>query len=281
MLKPSGSIWVNLGDKYAGSGGHNNAGLTGKTVPPPPGVEVAPNGHGARRRQAPDAYNKATIGGARPKSLMGLPWRYALGCVDQLGLILRRDLIWSKPNGMPESVTDRCRSSHEYWFHFTKEPTYFAAMDEIREPHKASSIQRSQPHRAPSGVAHQSSTMNPSQVLPEQACNPMGALPGSVWSIPSEPLNVPEHIGTDHFAAFPQEWPRRLILGWSPPDGIVLDPFGGTGTTAMVARALGRYPVHIDLSADYLRLARWRIYESGHARKTEARTNRERQGVLL
>ena len=62
---------------------------------------------------------------------------------------------------------------------------------------------------------------------------------------------------------------------------MILDPFGGTGTVAMVARALGRYPVHIDLSADYLRLARWRIYESGHARKSEARTARENQGVLL
>lgn len=62
---------------------------------------------------------------------------------------------------------------------------------------------------------------------------------------------------------------------------VVLDPFGGTGTVAMVARALGRYPVHIDLSADYLKLARWRIYESGHARKSEARTARENQGVLL
>ena len=66
-----------------------------------------------------------------------------------------------------------------------------------------------------------------------------------------------------------------------PRPAVVLDPFGGTGTTAMVARALGRYPVHLDLSADYLKLARWRIYESGHASKTAERTNRERQGVLL
>jgi hypothetical protein len=181
-----------------------------------------------------------------------------------------------------------------------------------------------------------------------------------VWTIPSEPLKVPDWLGVDHFAAFPQEWPRRIILGWSPsgictacgegrrpvveptgrivpsrsgavlggqgepyaeprsavgrtapirtttgwalpkkervftgyacdcPDtsaptrpAVVLDPFGGTGTVAMVARALGRYPVHIDLSADYLRLARWRIYDSGHATKTTERTNRERQGVLL
>ena len=176
--------------------------------------------------------------------------------------------------------------------------------------------------------------------------------PSSVWTVPSEPLRVPEWLGVDHFAAFPQELVRRLILGWSPSGicvecgegrrpvvakehheakafaaeqqasgrgwhggdpakrslgisaedrqttitgyacacptptaptrpAVVLDPFGGTGTVAMVARALGRYPVHIDLSADYLKLARWRIYESGHASKTAERTNRERQGVLL
>jgi len=114
-----------------------------------------------------------------------------------------------------------------------------------------------------------------------QACHPLGRLPGSVWSIPSEPLKVPDDLGVDHFAAFPQEWPRRLILGWCPPDGVVLDPFAGTGTVPMVARALGRTGIGIDLSADYLRLASWRVFESGHAAKSTARTNGERQGTLL
>jgi hypothetical protein len=168
-----------------------------------------------------------------------------------------------------------------------------------------------------------------------------------VWSIPSEPLQVPDHLGVDHFAAFPQEWPRRLILGWCPqevcsecgegrapvvdktttgaievdgadrlhghrndearhagrigdvsatitgyacacPDnsapstpGVVLDPFAGTGTVPMVARALGRTGIGVDLSADYLRLANWRVFDSGHAAKTMRRTNEERQGSLL
>ena len=109
----------------------------------------------------------------------------------------------------------------------------------------------------------------------------LGKVPGSVWSIPSEPLRVPDHLGVDHFAAFPQEWPRRLILGWSPPAGVVLYPFAGTGTVPMVARALGRTGVGVDLSADYLRLADWRVYESGHAAKTIRRTNEERQVSLL
>jgi DNA modification methylase len=300
VLKPSGSIWVNLGDKYAG------------------------------------------------KSLIGLPWRYAIGCIDDLGLILRAEVVWSKPNGLPESVTDRVRRSHEQWFHFTLEPRYFSALDEIREPHKEVSLKRAAPHRA-NVLAHEDSH----EVDMTKACHPLGKLPGSVWSIPSEPLRVPDDLGVDHFAAFPQEWPRRLILGWCPaevctacgegrapvvdkelvdvwhdkppasskhaetkdahrntyygqkdtfgrtaatitgyacacPDttapstpGVVLDPFAGTGTVPMVARALNRVGIGVDLSADYLRLAAWRVFESGHASKTVARTNGERQGLLL
>ena len=103
--------------------------------------------------------------------------------------------------------------------------------------------------------------------------HPLGKLPGSVWTVPTQPLIVPDWLDVDHFAAFPTEWPRRLILGWSPPDGIVLDPFGGTGTTAMVARALGRYGVSCDLSGDYQRLAKWRTWQSGQAARVAAKTD--------
>ena len=271
VLKPSGSLWVNLGDKYAGSGGHNNAGVGG-------------TGRG------PTTYTKAS-GHARPKSLLGLPWRYAIGCIDDLGLILRAEVVWSKPNGLPESVTDRVRRSHEQWFHFTLEPRYFSALDEIRDPHKTpggmgwaadgkgkhySEVDtRKGSNRGTNTISTQGGGMT------TFGGHPLGKLPGSVWSIPSEPLKVPDELGVDHFAAFPQEWPRRLILGWCPPDGVVLDPFAGTGTVPMVARALGRTGIGVDLSSDYLRLARWRVFESGHASKTVARTNGERQGLLL
>ena len=334
VVKPSGSIFVNLGDKYAGSGGHNNAGVGG-------------TGRG------PSFYTKAS-GHARPKSLMGLPWRYAIGCIDDLGLILRSEMIWSKPNGLPESTTDRVRRSHEQWFHFTLEPRYFSAIDEIREEHR-----HTEPENARTGPPNNRGkkvgqvTHDDGAPVGNFKYNPLGKLPGSVWSIPSEPLQVPDHLGVDHFAAFPQEWPRRLILGWCPqevcsecgegrapvvlkeleldhhsthakthranadgqnarsahgrasdnvsrtvatitgyacacPDntapsipGVVLDPFTGTGTVPMVARALGRTGIGIDLSADYLRLANWRVFHSGHAAKTMRRTNEERQGTLL
>jgi site-specific DNA-methyltransferase (cytosine-N4-specific) len=231
VLKPSGSIFMNLGDRYV------------------------------------------------KKGLRGLPWRYAIGCIDDLGLILRAEVIWSKPNGLPESVTDRVRRSHEQWFHFTLEPRYFSATDEIREPYDPHSIARAEHpfngnafrgrhlDEAISGGHDGGDGWQPSA---------LGKVPGSVWSIPSEPLRVPDDLDVDHFAAFPQEWPRRLILGWCPADGVVLDPFAGTGTVPMVARALGRTGIGVDLSSDYVRLAQWRVFESGHAQKSIDRTNRER-----
>ena len=293
VLKPSGSIWVNLGDKYAST-----------------------------------------------KSLIGIPWRYAIRCIDDLGLILRAEVIWSKPNGLPESVTDRVRRSHEQWFHFTREPRYFSAVDEIREAHKYPNDQR---HLRQAGGDYAPDASGHINGGP----NPLGKLPGSVWTIPTEPLHVPESLGIDHFAAFPTEWPRRIIQGWSPRgicvecgegrrptserdpidprflasnkrgDGrgnvevrgvsqssilrtglqagqspatritgeacacpeptaptrpaVVLDPFGGTGTTALVAKALGRHGISNDMSADYCRLAGWRTTDPKQLAKAARR----------
>lgn len=310
VVKPSGSIWVNLGDKYAG----------GRSGP------QCKSGQRSDRAQAVTyGKNVRDIKTDIPsKSLMGIPWRYALRCIDDLGLILRAEIIWSKPNGLPESVTDRVRRSHETWFHFVKEPRYFSAVDEVREAYTAPPFRGQKVHKAGDSGA----TSNPVLAslttwdASEYEHNPLGKLPGSVWTIPTQPLRVPEHLGVDHFAAFPMEWPRRIIRGWSPPGvceacgegrrpttttttyllpgstgdtvtrtgqtdhrvgarksnthtvtgyacacdeptapttpAVVLDPFGGTGTTALVARALGRHAVSVDMSADYCRLATWR-----------------------
>ena len=97
-----------------------------------------------RGRRREDVGRSTTLRrlGVRAKSLIGIPWRYALACIDDLGLILRAEVIWSKPNGLPESVTDRVRRSHEQWFHFTLAPRYFSAVDEIREEHAAAGRRR-------------------------------------------------------------------------------------------------------------------------------------------
>ena len=323
VLKPSGSIFVNLGDKYAGPN------MGGPRAP-------LPNGGGAG---AP--LTKCPTLGAPTKSLIGIPWRYALACIDDLGLILRAELIWSKPNGLPESVTDRVRRSHEQWFHFTVAPRYFSAVDEIREKYELDSMARSAKYGAASrgkgyaaGDRNDATRGGPMGFQDASNLNPLGKLPGSVWTVPTQPLTVPAHLGVDHFAAFPMEWPRRLIAGWCPAavctacgdgrrpvrsegvrvgvttmradstqirgggsgggyavaggqtwqrtdyritgyicacptptapatPGVVLDPFGGTGTTALVARVLGRHGISVDLSADYCRLAQWRTTDRG------------------
>lgn len=354
VLKPSGSIWVNLGDKYSGAG--SDGGKNGK------------NGTvgGGQKLNAMSGFRHKVNPSVPNKSLMGLPWRYALRCIDELGLILRAEVIWSKPNGLPESVTDRVRRSHETWFHFTVNPRYYSAVDEIREDaergrpqakraqalaerhgigddHRAALLSRGLGDQGRSAATQTGTGKNTDEVLRLAAeadaalgsytreftmtSQSLGKLPGSVWTIPTQPLTVPAHLGIDHFAAFPMEWPRRIIRGWSPagvcvacgegrrpvaerladgrprattaakdpswvainradwqenvqrtitgyacacPDtsapttpGVVLDPFSGTGTTALVAKVLGRHGIGVDLSADYCRLAEWRTNDPG------------------
>lgn len=106
VLKPAGSMWVNLGDKYARTGGVDKKERGGK-------------GDVGNRKAGRQVQRGAE--GIPDKSLIGLPWRYAIGCIDQLGLTLRAEVIWDKPNGLPESVTDRVRRSHEQWFHLTRQ----------------------------------------------------------------------------------------------------------------------------------------------------------------
>jgi len=328
VLKPSGSLFVNLGDKYAGSDG-TKGGTSASTL------------DGGRSNGRPRAFANGTFdGGGRrvpgqPKSLLGLPWRYALACMDQLGLILRAEIVWAKSNGLPESVTDRVRRAHEQVFHFTRQPRYYSAVDEIREPTSREgwtwADRKLIGHQKNPDAGHNYGG-------PGMAANPLGKLPGSVWTIPSAALVVPAHLGVDHFAAFPPALVRPIVLGWSPPgvctacgegrrpvvdrvtsghdnklqspgDGrrttassaapwnssrsfwafkmahggdritgyacacarpdaptrpaVVLVPFGGTGTTALVATVHGRHGITVDASADYCRLAAWRCHDPG------------------
>jgi len=315
VLKPDGNLFVNLGDKYATS-------ASGKL-----------GASGSKTAYVRDGY-RDTSKFAREKSLLGLPWRYALGCTDQLGLILRAEIIWAKPNGLPESVTDRVRRAHEQVFHFTRQPRYYAAVDEIREPHAGTT----HPQNPRPSVQSGNGTTHRTGGFDSATLNPLGKLPGSVWEIPSASLQVPERLGVDHFAAFPPALVRPIVLGWSPPGvctacghgrrpvsdrgydllatrsaqslahrngeplaktrmydqtmagrttitgyacacpqpdaptrpSLVVDPFGGTGTTALVATAYGRTGITMDLSADYCRLAHWRVNDPGERARARA-----------
>jgi len=233
VLKPEGSLFVDLGDKYAA--GHGGSSTEGNGV----NLTVYRNRPAAEHptSKKTSASRAVVVPGLRPKSLMLLPERYRIGCVDRLGLIARAVIIWHKQNGLPESVTDRVRRSHEDWIHLVKQPRYYAAVDEIREPHTGGSHS---PGNGASrrwlssngGTNHRAVDTHPADF------NPLGKPPGSVWTVLTEPLRIPDHVshalccagrkregctaGVEHFAAFPTEWPRRLILGWSPP-GICLD----------------------------------------------------------
>ncbi|MBK5248118.1 MAG: site-specific DNA-methyltransferase [Actinomycetales bacterium] len=255
VLKPSGSIWVNLGDKYAG------------------------------------------------RSLLGLPWRYAIRCIDELGLTLRSEVIWSKAGKgfIDARASDRMRRTHETWFHLTRSTHYFHSSD-VRVP-AANATERPQRIRAEELFAaagltpeHRSAIRavgiidskgaavrsggrwgSASGALAAEARSHLGSyyrefcggtnnslMPPSVLTVPVGSFKVPKGADvTDHFAAFPMEWPSVFIRGWSPIGGVVLDPFGGTGTTALVARVLGRRGVYVDLSTDYCRLAQWRVNDPG------------------
>lgn len=283
VLKPSGSVWLNLGDKYAGSGGHNNSSLA-----PPRTGDFATRAHNAEapratRRNAPDRYSQESDG-VRAKSQLNLPHRVAIAITDR-GWIQRATVIWSKPNGIPESVTDRVRVSHEYWFHFTLEGRYFSAVDEIREPHQPSTFDRAKyPADKAFKARNGDGTIDGGEV-PWAGPSPLGRTPGSVRVVPTQPLIIPDTVKdslglVDHFAAFPMEWPRWIIEGWSPKGGTILDPFGGTGTTAGVAHTLGRIGISVDLSMDYSRLAQWRIGESGDFASAEQKSWKQRQLTL-
>jgi DNA modification methylase len=246
VLKPSGSIFVNLGDKYSQRtqtrrSSHQPGMFTGKF---PEFEETWAAQAAAGHCRMPQQNTFGDVAKHVPeKSLMLLPERYRIAAVDRLGLIARAVIVWDKPNGLPESAKDRVRRSHEDWVHLTKQPRYFSAIDEIREPQQTVITETgSCRYRRPG--------------------DPLGKLPNSVWRIATSPLRLPAELGVDHFAAFPPAWPKRIIQGWSPADGIILDPFGGTGTTAMVAHALRRTGISVDLSHDYCRVAQWRTADA-------------------
>ena len=217
--------------------------------------------------------------GMRNKSLMGLPWRYALGCMDDLGLILREEVIWAK--WRPESVTDRCARSHEQVFHFTKEARYYSAIDRIREEYVGDGRGKTWKQRKDAGEPGRYGDTGDGAsgaMIGGLAGHSAGKLPSSVWHINTQPMNVPRHLAGesldsskfdfDHFAAFPETLPQKIILGWSPYDGVVLDPNGGSGTTAITAAKMGRLGITCDLSYDYAKhLVEWRMYDLSQNRR--------------
>jgi DNA modification methylase len=244
VLAGDGTFWLNLGDSYASGevGRHDYA----------DGTKIATGSQIGRRHSNPQT-------GLPRKNLLGIPWRTAFALQDD-GWILRNDVIWSKPNAMPESVTDRLSSRHEHLFMLSKSRTYWFDLDPIREPlarpdalaegivfgGKSPDVGRRRgsvygkaagTNLAPTGTRH------------DKADHPNGRNPGDVWTIATQPFTEA------HFAVMPSALAERAIQAGCKPGGVVLDPFSGSGTTGLAATKHGRRYVGIDLSRDYLDLS--------------------------
>ena len=191
---------------------------------------------------------------------LGLPWRVALALIDD-GWILRADCIWHKPNAMPSSTRSRPTIDHEYVFFFTKSQDYYYDADAIREPHvtfsENSRMRGGRRHFGVRGGTPEAGKNGGSNNLHDgrwdQAFHPLGRNKRTVWSIPLSKFR------DAHFAVFPESLVKTCLRAGSPAGGLVLDPFLGSGTTAVVAQRLGRSYLGIDCVAEYCEMAKRRI----------------------
>ena len=194
--------------------------------------------------------------GLKPKDLVGIPWMVAFALRSD-GWYLRSDIIWSKPNPMPESVKDRPTKAHEYVFLLSKGPRYYFGQEAVREP-PAQAPQRRSVSREPaqrSGGIHAPHKLTIIQPRDELSCDcpDAGRNVRSVWEIATSPC------AEAHFATMPPVLAERCILAGSEPGDTVLDPFAGSGTTLGQAVRLGRSGVGCELNADYIEIANRRI----------------------
>lgn len=262
VLRDDGTLWLNLGDSYANdakwggaSGGKHVSALHGNS------------GIGRAKKNT----------GLKAKDLIGIPWRVAFA-LQADGWYLRQDIIWHKPNPMPESVRDRCTKAHEYVFLLSKSERYYFDAGAIAEPLAGSSIAR---------LAQSIGAQAGSDRVPGKTNGPMKAVgprfggskygdsesaehrtkSGDVWEGNAKGLRNKRSVWTvatksfseAHFATFPPELIEPCILAGCPEGGTVLDPFGGAGTTALVASRLQRSSVLIELNPEYAAMARARV----------------------
>lgn len=233
VLKPTGTMWINLGDTY-----NTISGNAKMTQPKPLGI-------GTKISEGQITGCKDKLKQPMPsKSLMLIPHRFAMRCVDELGLILRNTVIWAKPNGMPESVTDRFTKKHEYIFFFTKNEKYYFDLDAVKDPHKRDA-------RKDTFFKGSTKYFNTSQTFVKKGRERWkegGKNPGDVadfWEITTKPSSK------SHYATYNSELIIKPLIAGSPLGGIVLDPFGGTGTTAFTAMRYERKFIYIDANKEY------------------------------
>ena len=280
VLKDDGVLWLNLGDTYFGSGqGYGDTKTTNKSH------------NGSRQRRKPEWHSDSL----KSKDLIGIPWMVAFALRAD-GWYLRQDLIWHKPNPMPESVTDRCTKAHEYIFLLSKSARYYYDADAIKQPvvdatvlRLAQQIEKQKgsdrvpgktngnmkavgPGRKPRPDDNRGGNQGSDKGIPAMAIDGKGvnghsgyfdscgnligegmANKKSVWVVPTKPFSEA------HFATFPEDLIVPCIKAGCPEGGIVLDPFMGAGTTALVAHKLNRNYIGSEINPEYCRIAEKRI----------------------
>lgn len=247
VLTNNGTFWLNIGDSYKPAGkGSTKAGFNERYF----GKKFESDKQSAVENHLDRSKFKADV---KEKELVGIPWRLALA-LSADGWYLRQDIIWAKPNVMPESVRDRCTKSHEYVFLLTKSPKYFYDHVAIKEPVSSVSLKRAQSgwkSNRPSAKA------GPGGVDVEQMgtrfVNPEGRNKRDVWFIPTASFKGA------HFAVMPERLVEPCILAGCPEGGVVLDPFFGSGTVGVVANKHNRKYIGIELNPEYVEVAKKRL----------------------
>ena len=243
LLADDGALWLNLGDSYA-SGGRKSRDPGQSKIHPAYGGEAFADG-----------LRPADPPGIKPKDLLGIPWRVAFA-LQADGWYLRQDIIWHKPNPMPESVTDRCTKAHEYIFMLTKRERYYYDSEAVKEPAVSTDIRKFTDNGADKqrghGRRHAGFNGRYADKIAEQGV-PETRNRRSVWTVATRPYKGA------HFATYPPALIEPCILATSRPGDIVLDPFMGSGTTAQVALQHGRQYMGCELNPEYRELQDQRI----------------------
>jgi DNA modification methylase len=289
VLRDDGTLWLNLGDSYSqsGRGGdkadslHQKQATNAGSATVGRGSKLHAGLHEAARHAG--AVSRAWSGkapeGLKPKDLVGIPWRVAFA-LQADGWYLRQDIIWSKPNPMPESVRDRCTKAHEYIFLLSKSERYYFDAAAIAEPCVTGDNRSSytdprdeatkpnlgkgpRKQRKPSGwvtgvgahgTIHRDGR---AQEIEHTETDGTTRNKRSVWTVSTKPFKG------SHFATFPPALIEPCILAGSKPGDVVLDPFGGSGTTGQVAENLGRKWLLIELNPEYADLCKARTSQTG------------------
>ena len=252
VLRPDGTLWLNIADSYCGTNSK------GKNTDP-----KYPNG-----RTGQSVSLTQRVQGCKQKDLIGIPWLLAFALRND-GWYLRNDIIWYKANPMPESVRDRCSRTYEHIFLLAKSKSYYFDAAAIAEPLAATTAARMKGGRA---AIHKYAEGIPGQKM--QGINrprAAGAIPDELIPVTRNKRDVWE-INTvpyrgAHFAAYPPKLAETCILAGCPVDGIVLDPFLGSGTTGYVAKQTGRRYIGIEINAEYCRLANERMGGDEHIQR--------------